>query len=235
MRNQEVKVYYDILHKKRASLAVKRVFDLVCAAVLLVVLFPLLVLISIVIKIDSAGHVFFLQQRVTQYGRRFKIIKFRTMTEDAEKKGSQITVDNDVRITKIGKLLRKTRLDELPQLVNILAGQMSFVGTRPEVIKFVDCYTNEMLATLLMPAGVTSEASIKYKDEDRLLSEAEDVDGTYIRAILPKKMVFNLKSLREFSFFSDLRTMLRTISAILTRCESEKIPAMKIKADPVVK
>ena len=153
--------------------------------------------------------------RVTQYGREFRIFKFRTMVQDAPKLGSAVTVKNDMRITRMGRLLRGCRLDELPQLINILKGEMSFVGTRPEVPKYVSQYTPEMMATLLLPAGVTSEASIQYKDEDRLLDGASDPDKTYIEQVLPGKMAYNLQSLRDFSFWGEWKTMLHTVTAVL--------------------
>jgi lipopolysaccharide/colanic/teichoic acid biosynthesis glycosyltransferase len=215
MKNDEVKKYYDILYEKRFGLFVKRVFDIIVALLLLLLLAPLFIIISIVIKIDSKGPVVFRQVRVTQYGRRFRIYKFRTMVNNADKLGTQVTTKNDNRITKVGKLLRKFRLDEIPQLFNIILGDMSFVGTRPEVIKYVEKYTDEMMATLLIPAGVTSEASIHYKDEERLIAKAIDADKTYIMTILPEKMKHNLKSLEEFSFFAEVKTMVRTIIAVI--------------------
>ena len=181
MQTKEVREYYDILAKKGFSLRVKRCFDVVVSLVMIIVLLPVLAIISLLIAADSKGGVIFCQERVTQYGRRFKIFKFRTMVKDADKLGSQVTVDNDMRITKVGGVLRKYRLDELPQLFNIFIGDMSFVGTRPEVPKYVEKYTPKMIATLLMPAGVTSTASIKYKDEAELLETADDVDMVYIK------------------------------------------------------
>lgn len=165
MRNEDVRKYYDILKNKNLSLIFKRVFDVVVAMILLVILIPIFILVGIAIKVDSEGPVMFRQVRVTQYGKQFRIFKFRTMVNNAEKLGSKVTTNNDARITKIGKLLRKLRLDEVPQLFNIITGDMTFVGTRPEVIKYVEKYRDEMWATLLLPAGVTSEASIQYKDE----------------------------------------------------------------------
>ena len=179
------------------------------------VLSPVLLVLAICIKLDSPGTVFFRQVRVTQYGREFRIFKFRTMVQDAPKLGSAVTVKNDMRITRMGRLLRGCRLDELPQLINILKGEMSFVGTRPEVPKYVSQYTPEMMATLLLPAGVTSEASIQYKDEDRLLDGASDPDKTYVEQVLPGKMAYNLQSLRDFSFWGEWKTMLHTVTAVL--------------------
>ena len=180
LRVPEVREYYDILLKKKFSLRMKRCFDVVVAAVMLVCLSPIMLMIALAIALDSPGGVFYRQERVTQYGKIFRIHKFRTMVSNADKIGSQVTVENDQRITKIGSVLRKYRLDEMPQLVDILEGNMSFVGTRPETKKYVKTYTPEMRATLLLPAGITSEASIRYKDEAKLLEVGDDVDLVYV-------------------------------------------------------
>ncbi len=214
MQNDAVRPYYEILRRKPLDLAVKRIFDIVFSLILLILLSPLFIFIAICIKIGSPGSIFFKQERVTQYGRNFLIYKFRTMIENAEKVGTQVTVKNDSRITKSGRWLRKYRLDELPQLINIFIGDMSFVGTRPEVTKYVEKYTDEMLATLLLPAGVTSEASIKYKDESRLLDTADDIDKTYIEEVLPQKMKYNLESIKNFNMWKEMSTMLRTVKAV---------------------
>ena len=214
MKNKKVKYYYDILSKKRLQLLLKRLFDILMSLILLIILFPILLIISIIIKIDSKGPIFYRQIRITKYGREFKIFKFRTMVVDADKKGSLVTLDNDSRITKIGKKIRKIRLDELPQLFNILLGDMSFVGTRPEVKKYVDFYNEEMLATLLLPAGVTSKASIEYKDEDEIInkkSKKEKIDDIYIKRILPEKMKYNLEYLKNFSILLDLKLCINTV------------------------
>jgi lipopolysaccharide/colanic/teichoic acid biosynthesis glycosyltransferase len=215
IRQPEVKEYYDILKKKPASLFIKRVFDFSMASVLVVVLSPVMAVIAVKIKSDSEGPVFFRQVRITRYGKEFRIHKFRTMVTNAESLGTQVTSENDSRITKIGEFLRKTRLDELPQLFDVLAGDMSFVGTRPEVKKYVDQYTPEMRATLLMPAGITSKASIQYKDEAQLLQDAENADETYINKVLPEKMKYNLQSIKNFSLLDDLKTMINTILAVM--------------------
>lgn len=214
MKTEEVKPYYIALKKKTGSLAAKRIFDILVSLVLLILLSPVLLIISIMIKTDSKGPVMFRQVRVTQYGKTFRIFKFRTMVTDAEKLGSQVTVDGDSRITKTGSRLRKCRLDELPQLLNILKGEMTFVGTRPEVEKYVNCYTPEMMATLLLPAGVTSTASIAYKDEDRLLKDAVSPDEVYVEQILPEKMKYNFEYLKNFGFFYDIKVMLKTVTAV---------------------
>lgn len=215
MQTEEVKAYYEFLRKKRGSLVAKRVFDIVMSLVLLVVLSPFLLVIAIAVKVSSPGEVIFRQTRVTTYGGRFTIYKFRTMVSGAPQKGSQVTVRGDSRVTGVGHFLRKVRLDELPQLVNILKGEMSFVGTRPEVEKYVDAYTPEMYATLLMPAGVTSPASIEYKDEERLLNGEGDPDKIYIEQILPEKMKYNLDYIRGFSFWKDLVILIQTVAAVL--------------------
>ena len=217
MRNEDVKKYYDVLEPKKFSLLFKRTFDLVVAIILLIVLLPIFILISIAIKIDSKGPIMFRQVRITQYGGQFRIFKFRTMVNNADKIGSQVTTKNDMRVTKVGKVIRKLRLDEIPQLLNIISGDMTFVGTRPEVIKYVEKYTDEMWATLLLPAGVTSEASIQYKDEEKLLENAEDADATYVYEVLPGKMKYNLESIEKFSFFYEIKTMFRTVGAVLSR------------------
>ena len=215
MKTEDVKPYYKALYRKKGFLVLKRVFDVCVAAVLLFFLaFPMLV-IAILIKLDSKGPVFFRQERVTTYGKKFRIHKFRTMVNNADKIGSGVTVGNDARITKVGSKLRHLRLDELPQLFDVLSGDMSFVGTRPESVKYVAMYKPEYYATLLLPAGITSEASIRYKDEEKLLSVADDVDKVYVDEILPEKMKWNLKCVKRYSFGRDLRTMVRTVFAVL--------------------
>ena len=215
MQNEDVKRYYQILSKRRFSLFLKRVFDIFVSLGMLLLIGPVFLILAILIKLDSEGPVFFRQVRVTQYGRRFKIFKFRTMVNNADKIGSLVTTKNDSRVTKIGSIIRSTRIDELPQLINILLGDMTFVGTRPEVVKYVDRYTDEMKATLLLPAGVTSEASISYKDEEKLLADAENADDTYVNDILPEKMKYNLQAIEKFSIISDVKTMFRTVLAVL--------------------
>lgn len=215
MQCPEVEGYYSILSKKKLSLAFKRIFDLVAGlGVLAITAIPMAV-IAVLIKLDSEGPVFYRQERVTAYGKKFKIHKFRTMVNRADQMGSAVTVGNDSRITKVGAKLRGCRLDELPQVFDVLSGNMSFVGTRPEVTKYVEQYTNEMKATLLLPAGITSEASIRYKDEAKLLDAADDVDRVYVEQVLPQKMVYNLDSVRNFSFLAQMATMFRTVLAVL--------------------
>lgn len=215
LQTKEVKLYYEILQKKKISLILKRIFDIVVSLVMLIILLPIFVLLGIAIKVDSSGPIFFRQERITQYGRKFKIFKFRTMVNNAEKLGTQVTVGNDSRITRVGSFIRNCRLDEISQLLNILTGDMTFVGTRPEVKKYVDHYTNEMMATLLLPAGVTSLASIYYKDEAELLENSDNPDKTYIEEILPEKMKYNLQSIEKFNFLEDIKIMFMTVLAVI--------------------
>lgn len=228
MRCPEVKKYYDILSKHRLGIACKRVFDFILAFILLIILAIPMLVISVLISIDSPGGVFYRQVRTTAYGRQFRIHKFRTMVANADKIGTQVTVGNDARITKIGAFLRRFRLDELPQLLDVLNGSMSFVGTRPEVVKYVNTYTNEMKATLLLPAGITSEASIRYKDENKLLDAADDVDQVYIQRVLPAKMKHNLRSIENFSFLGEIMTMVRTVFAVLGRDFADETEEVKL-------
>lgn len=215
MRIPEVRPYWEILNKRRGQMALKRTFDVVISVILLIILAIPMLIIATMIKLDSKGPVLYRQERVTTYGKRFRIHKFRTMISNADKIGSAVTVGNDCRITKVGAKLRGCRLDELPQLLDVIVGDMSFVGTRPEAVKYVKRYKPEYYATLLMPAGITSEASIRYKDEDKLLSIADDVDEVYVNKVLPDKMKWNLESIRRFRFLREILTMFRTVFAVL--------------------
>ena len=214
MRTAVVREYYDILRCKKISLIAKRLFDIVASLVLIVIVSPVLVAVAVMIKLDSEGSVFYRQERVTQYGRHFRIYKFRTMVQDADRIGSHVTVGNDPRITRVGAKIRSRRIDELPQLFNVLGGSMTFVGTRPEAVKYVEAYTDEMKATLLLPAGVTSSASMRYKDEAELLKASDDPDKTYTDKVLPEKMRINCEYLRNYSFFGDIALMLRTVRSV---------------------
>ena len=207
LKNKSTRHYFDIL--------LKRLFDFIIAGILLILLLPVLIIIAILVKFTSKGPILYKQERITTYGKAFKIFKFRTMIENADKIGSLVTMDNDGRVTKLGRFLRKVRLDELPQLFNILFGQMSFVGTRPEVQKYVNCYSEEMLATLFMPAGVTSLASISFKDEEKYLNSDESVEDVYINKILPDKMKYNLEYIENFNIFYDMKLMFKTVLAVL--------------------
>lgn len=214
MRIPEVRPYYDSLKKKQFSILIKRLFDIVAAVALLLLLMIPMLIIAAWIKADSDGPVFYRQERVTKDGKRFRIHKFRTMVANADRLGSAVTVGNDKRITSAGERLRSLRLDELPQLLDVLKGDMSFVGTRPEAVKYVERYKPEYYATLLLPAGITSEASIRYKDENKLLNAADDVDLVYVEQVLPGKMKWNLEEIRRFQLLRELATMFRTVAAV---------------------
>lgn len=218
MQNDKVKPYYESLNKKKGQLLLKRIFDIVCSLVLIIILSPVILIISVWIKTNSKGPVFYRQERITQYGKKFKIFKFRTMVVDADKSGTLVTTKNDSRITKVGKKIRKYRIDELPQLFNVLLGDMSFVGTRPEVKKYVDRYSEEMYATLLLPAGITSIASIEFKDEDEIISKYiskdRDIDEVYVTKVLPLKMKYNLESLASFYFIKEIKVMIVTVMKV---------------------
>lgn len=218
-RCDEVKEYYDILDKKRLSLFLKRAMDLVLAFIMLILLLIPMAVISAAVKLSSKGPVLYKQERVTKYNKTFRIWKFRTMAVGADKAGALVTSANDSRITGVGAKLRKLRLDELPQIFHVLSGKMSFVGTRPEVRKYVDAYTPKMMATLLMPAGITSLASIRFKDEDEMIgniSDPAEVDRVYIEEILPQKMKYNLEYLSRFGFRRDIKLMLSTVKHVLS-------------------
>lgn len=215
MQVDEVRPYWEILNKRRGQLVLKRCFDLLVAVILFIILAIPMAIIAVMIKVEDPGPVLYRQERVTTYGRRFRIHKFRTMVVNADKIGTAVTVGEDPRITNIGRRLRRLRLDELPQLIDVLQGTMSFVGTRPEAVKYVERYRPEYNATLLMPAGITSEASIRYKDEDKLLNAADDVDKVYVEQVLPEKMKWNLESIRRFRFLREILTMFRTVLAVL--------------------
>ncbi|MEG0392482.1 MAG: sugar transferase [Anaerovoracaceae bacterium] len=215
MQGSAVRPYYDYLARKKGSLVAKRVFDLLVSGIMIIILSPLLLFLTLWVKIDSPGPAMFRQVRVTQYGKEFRIFKFRTMVVNAEALGAQVTGSCDPRITSVGNKLRKVRLDELPQLLNIFLGEMSFVGTRPEVPRYVERYTEEMRATLLLPAGVTSIASIAFKDEDEIMADAENPDELYVHEVLPIKMRYNLQSLKEFGFWKDIATMFKTVAAVI--------------------
>lgn len=217
MRNEWVRPYYEALDKKRAQLVGKRCFDIVVSIALLVLLSPVFLVLAIAIKLDSPGPVFYRQERVTQYGKRFRIFKLRTMCDRADQMGSAVTTGGDARVTRVGIKIRDYRLDEISQLIDILRGTMTFVGTRPEVPKYVAAYSPEMLATLLLPAGVTSTASIRFKDEADLLNGADDVDKVYVEEILPLKMEYNLQDVKKFSLPRDMHTVLATVGAVANR------------------
>lgn len=220
MQCEAVRPYYEALKKRKTGICIKRGVDLLLALLLCVILSPVMLILAVCIKIDSKGPVFFRQERVTRYGKLYRIFKFRTMVNDADKKGPAITKSGDARITRMGHLFRKCRLDELPQLFNVITGDMSFVGTRPEVKKYVDAYTEEMYATLLLPAGITSRTSIAYKDEDEVMESyltktGKSVDEVYVEYVLPEKMRWNLQYLKEFSVLGDFKIMIDTVLAVV--------------------
>lgn len=232
MRTAEVRPYWELLDSRRGQLAAKRLFDVCGSLALLGVLSPAMAVIAIAVKADSPGPVMFRQERVTRYGKRFRIHKFRTMVDGAERLGSSVTTGGDSRVTRVGQTLRRYRLDEFPQLIDVLVGDMSFVGTRPEVPKYVERYQPEYLATLLLPAGITSEASIRFKNEDEMLAASTDVDCAYVNSVLPEKMRWNLASLANYSFFSEISTMVRTVLAVIQK-DDAPIAVIKTGEDSV--
>lgn len=238
MKTPEVRPYWEILWKKRGQLVLKRIFDLVVGIIFFIILALPMAIIAVWIKLDSEGPVFYRQERVTTYGKHFRIHKFRTMVSNADKIGTAVTVGNDSRITRVGAKLRRVRLDELPQLFDVIAGTMSFVGTRPEAVKYVERYEGRYNATLLMPAGITSEASIRYKDEDKLLDAADDVDKVYVEQVLPGKMKWNLRSIEKFSFWGEIKVMFMTVFAVLGKEYGDEVvdavDEVKVYEDSVV-
>ena len=211
--------YFEKIESRKMDLFFQFTTDKLLALILLVLLSPIIITLSIWIKLDSKGPIFYRQERVTRYGRIFRIFKFRTMISDADKVGSLVTVGQDNRITNVGHIIRKYRLDEVPQLFNVLMGDMSFVGVRPEVQKYVNQYTDEMFATLLLPAGITSPASIAYKDEDIVLeeycSQGYSPDEAYVQKVLPEKMKYNLEYIRNFGIISDFKVMIDTVIKVI--------------------
>ena len=190
---------------------IKRIFDIVCSGLGLIILSPFLLFVAIKIKSGSDGPVFFKQIRVGEKGKEFKILKFRTMVVDAEKLGRQITVGNDNRITKIGAFLRKYKIDELPQLINVFKGDMSLVGPRPEVPRYVNMYTEEQRKVLDVKPGITDLASIRYRDENELLGQAENPDEFYINTIMPYKLALYMEYINKSNIFLDIYIILQTI------------------------
>ena len=204
-----------VLARRRPQLAAKRAMDIVLSAAALCVLWPVLLLIALAIVVDDPGPVFYRQVRVGRGGKPFRIFKFRTMVVDADKKGLSITVGRDSRITRVGAFLRKTKLDELAQLLNVLMGQMSFVGPRPEVPRYVELYTPYQRQVLLVRPGITDYASIAYRNENDLLAGAKDPERMYIETVMPDKIELNMRYLREISPLADVRLILKTIIAVI--------------------
>lgn len=203
------------LQEKKLELIIKRVFDLFLSAIGLMILFPLFGVIATLIKLDSKGPIFFKQERVGKDGEIFKIFKFRTMRVDGEDNGRQITVGNDIRITKIGKSIRKCKIDEFPQLINVFKGEMSLVGPRPEVPRYVGLYDEEQVQVLLLKPGITDYASIKFRDESEILGRSIDPEKEYIEHIMPMKLSLNLKYIDRISCFEDVRIIFQTILCII--------------------
>ena len=212
MKNMDIAA---VLEKRKLQLALKRLMDVVISGGALLVIWPVLLLIAAAIKIDDPGPVFYRQVRVGKNGREFRIYKFRTMVVDADKKGLAITIGRDRRITRVGAFLRKTKLDELAQLINVFTGEMSFVGPRPEVPKYVNMYTPYQRQVLLVQPGITDYASIAYRNENDLLEGAEDPEKMYIETIMPDKIELNMKYLHEISPIADIRLILSTIAAVI--------------------
>lgn len=204
-----------LLKKKIFSLFLKRTFDIFASFFGLLVLSPILIVIALLILLTSSGGVFFKQVRVGRKGKEFRIFKFRTMVKDAESKGMQITVGNDSRVTTIGKFLRKCKLDELPQLINVLLGQMSFVGYRPEVPKYVAMYTDYQRNILRIRPGITDLASIEYRDENEVLEQSDNPEDTYVNDVMQKKLALNIRYMQEMGFWYDLKLIFKTFLAIL--------------------
>ena len=227
MRNDKVRQYYDILQKKKASLIVKRVFDVVASLFLLILLSPVFLVTAVAIRLESEGPVMYRQVRKTTYAQDFRIHKFRSMYQNSDR-GSLLTVRNDSRVTRVGAFIRKYKIDELGQLIDVLKGDMTFVGVRPQVQKYVDHYTDEMKATFLLPAGITSLASIYYRNENDLLLGHEDPDELYLSEILPDKMQYNLLGIKKLSPLYDLKIMLMTV---LTVFGKDYKPAKQVYSD----
>jgi len=214
MKNEYGQEYLELLKKRRISLFGKRAFDLVVSLLILVVLSPILILLAIAIKLDSKGPVFYRQVRVGRYNEDFKIFKFRTMVQNADRVGLSLTVGEDPRVTRVGRLIRKLRFDEFSQLLNVLNGSMSLVGPRPEVRKYVDVYTPEYMATLLVRPGITATSSIVFKDEDKLLNSGGDPEQIYVEQILPPKMALNLEYIKDITVWNDIKIMVQTVTAV---------------------
>ena len=217
----EVRPYWEILRKKNFSLFWKRLFDITVSGIVLLLILPFFLIISLAIVIDSRGPVFYRQERVTQYGKHFRIFKFRSMVTGADKKGTLVTTNNDARVTRVGKFIRKCKIDEMSQLIDIFRGTMTFIGTRPEVPKYVNQYKAEYLATLLLPAGVSSMASIMFKDENDMLKDAENADEIYVNQILPIKMKWNLEDLKKYGYWRDIKLCFVTIYRVLKKSKKE--------------
>ncbi|MFZ2538112.1 MAG: sugar transferase [Oscillospiraceae bacterium] len=214
MQNVAVKQYYDIVKTKQTTLTVKHIIDVLICGIIFIITLPFFITFSVLIKLTSTGPVLFKQERIGKDLKTFHILKFRTMVKDADKKGIQLTTGNDSRITPFGKFLRGINMDEMPQLINVIKGDMSIIGTRPEVKRYVDVYTDEMLATLLIKPGMVSLASVKYKNENDMLTLASNPEQVYIDDILPDKMKYNLEYLSCLSLKKDFLILGKTIACV---------------------
>jgi lipopolysaccharide/colanic/teichoic acid biosynthesis glycosyltransferase len=217
MKNETTAEYLEILKKRKFHLVMKRCFDISVSLILLICFSPFFLLLAVAIKLDSKGPVFYRQIRVGRYNQDFKIFKFRSMVSNADKIGLAITTGNDPRITRMGKFIRKCRLDEISQLLNVLNGTMSLVGPRPEVRKYVDAYQPKYMATLLVRPGVTAEASIRFRNEDELLAQGDNPEKIYMEDILPIKMNLGLEYMKKVSVFRDMKIMFQTVFAVLKK------------------
>lgn len=221
MKNEFTKEYWEMLKNRRVSLAAKRTFDILVSCIILVILSPFFLLLALAIKLDSKGPVFYRQVRVGRYDKDFKIFKFRTMVQNADRVGPPLTVGEDPRITRMGRFIRKLRLDEFSQILNVLGGSMSLVGPRPEVRKYVDAYTPEYMATLLIRPGITATSSIAFKDEDKILNSGGNPEQIYVDKILPPKMELNLQYVRNIGLWNDIKILFQTFGAVFLHKESE--------------
>jgi lipopolysaccharide/colanic/teichoic acid biosynthesis glycosyltransferase len=215
MQNEYTRRYWELLQKHKIRLFAKRFFDIAASAVILLILSPLLLVLTAAVKLDSPGPVFYRQTRVGRYGSDFKIFKFRTMVQNADQIGPPLTMGKDPRITRVGRFIRKCRMDEVSQLLNVLNGSMSLVGPRPEVRRYVDAYQPEYMATLLIRPGITAPSSIAFKDEDKLLNAGGNPEAIYVEKILPPKMALNLEYINHLSVFRDIKIMFQTVAAII--------------------
>lgn len=193
----------------------KRFFDIIASFLGLCLLTPFFIVIALLIVLDSKGGVFYLQTRVGKDGKDFSLYKFRTMKPESDKKGQLTVGARDARITAIGYFLRKFKLDELPQLFNVLIGDMSLVGPRPEVRKYVEMYTEEQKKVLSVKPGITDYASLEYFDENRLLGESDNPEETYVREIMPEKLRLNMNYIHQQGFITDLKIIFKTIFRII--------------------
>lgn len=215
---QASKEFVDIkkeLEKKKLSLFLKRILDIVASVLGLIILSPVFLLVAVCIKLDSKGTVFFKQKRVGKNKKKFEIYKFRTMVDDAEKIGKQITIGNDRRITNVGKFIRKCKLDELPQLINVLKGEMSLVGPRPEVPRYVELYDEYQEQILLVCPGITDYASIEFRNENEILGCSVNPENTYISEVMPSKIALNMKYIKKISLTEDIHLILKTIFVLM--------------------